>query len=353
LAGIVAQCEDTINKKADILRGYESLQEAEKQRLELSEKARLFGQVNQRRGELALIISQAEAKVKRDLAQAEAEVKSLSSVRPELCPTCGQPLNAEKQAEIATRLSRAQSALESVKNRLGMKCYATPEQHELARLDVKAKELGDEIKDWDKVQADVKRLEPFRKLLHTLQEAEAGIERSRDQLAKVENDIKDCIASAEAIDKQTTDLTSELSGAGEIDRKLQTARTDLANAKQEHTRTQQEVADLQAKVDFARQCQAEAQKIEARLAKLRREADIYKFLAAAFNKAGIPSEIIKAAVPELEAEANKFLADMTEGRMSLALSTVRDNKSGTTTETLDILISDELGTRPYEMYSGG
>ena len=53
------------------------------------------------------------------------------------------------------------------------------------------------------------------------------------------------------------------------------------------------------------------------------------------------------------AEANKLLADMTDGRMSLALLTQRDNRSGTTTETLDILISDELGTRAYEMYSGG
>ncbi len=63
--------------------------------------------------------------------------------------------------------------------------------------------------------------------------------------------------------------------------------------------------------------------------------------------------IIESAIPEVETEANRLLARMTDGRMSLRLETQREKVTGGVAETLDIIISDELGARPYEMYSGG
>ncbi|HVO42068.1 MAG TPA: SbcC/MukB-like Walker B domain-containing protein, partial [Aggregatilineales bacterium] len=44
---------------------------------------------------------------------------------------------------------------------------------------------------------------------------------------------------------------------------------------------------------------------------------------------------------------------MTDGRMHVRFDTQRENKSGTVSETFDIRISDELGERDYELYSGG
>jgi len=44
---------------------------------------------------------------------------------------------------------------------------------------------------------------------------------------------------------------------------------------------------------------------------------------------------------------------MTDGRMSLMLTTQREKVTGGVAETLDIQIADELGTRAYEMFSGG
>jgi exonuclease SbcC len=56
----------------------------------------------------------------------------------------------------------------------------------------------------------------------------------------------------------------------------------------------------------------------------------------------------------LEAATNKLLARMTDGRMHVRFDTQRAKKSGDgVIDTLDILISDELGTRTYDMFSGG
>jgi len=80
---------------------------------------------------------------------------------------------------------------------------------------------------------------------------------------------------------------------------------------------------------------------------------IYEDLRLAFGKNGVPAMIIEAAIPELEEAANRLLTSMSGGRMNVRLDTQREKKDGSTRETLDILISDELGTRSYELYSGG
>ena len=89
------------------------------------------------------------------------------------------------------------------------------------------------------------------------------------------------------------------------------------------------------------------------------ESSAYGELALAFGKGGVQALLIEAAIPRLEDEANDLLKQMTDGRMSLKLETQRARRAGRgadgseSVETLDIIVSDELGTRNYEMYSGG
>ena len=85
-----------------------------------------------------------------------------------------------------------------------------------------------------------------------------------------------------------------------------------------------------------------------------KEQKIYEELATAFGKKGIQAMLIENALPELEEEANSLLARMTDNRMSVRIESQRALKSKEgEAETLDINIGDELGTRRYEMYSGG
>ena len=79
----------------------------------------------------------------------------------------------------------------------------------------------------------------------------------------------------------------------------------------------------------------------------------YRQLQEAFGPKGVQAMIIEAALPELETEANRLLSRLSDGRMSIRLETQKELKKGGTQETLDIILSDELGHRPYELYSGG
>jgi exonuclease SbcC len=83
------------------------------------------------------------------------------------------------------------------------------------------------------------------------------------------------------------------------------------------------------------------------------ERTLYGDLVQIFGKNGIQAIIIENAIPELEEAANRILARVTNNAMHLTLETQRDTKTAGVAETLEIKISDALGTRNYELFSGG
>ena len=101
---------------------------------------------------------------------------------------------------------------------------------------------------------------------------------------------------------------------------------------------------------------AAAARNQEQLAVAREEQGIYQELVNAFGKQGIQAMLIETVVPRLEGEANILLGRMTDNRMHVKLETQRERRSGPSgepVETLEIKVSDELGLRSYELYSGG
>jgi DNA repair protein SbcC/Rad50 len=84
-----------------------------------------------------------------------------------------------------------------------------------------------------------------------------------------------------------------------------------------------------------------------------KEMSEYGQLAEAFGKKGLQAIIIENAIPEIEAEANRILSRLTDNCMHLGLLSQQRTRQGHPVETLEIIIADELGTRSYELYSGG
>ena len=79
----------------------------------------------------------------------------------------------------------------------------------------------------------------------------------------------------------------------------------------------------------------------------------YSTIAAAAGKDGIQALLIEEVLPEIEYEANELLGRLTYNQSHIIIESLKDLKNGSTKETLDIFISDTLGIRPYEMFSGG
>jgi DNA repair protein SbcC/Rad50 len=100
------------------------------------------------------------------------------------------------------------------------------------------------------------------------------------------------------------------------------------------------------------------QETETQLKDTKRKYRIYQELAQAFGKNGIQALTIENILPQLEAETNHILARLTGNQFHVQFLTQKASKSSSQKkikmiDTLDILIADAQGTRPYETYSGG
>ncbi|HHP7232328.1 MAG TPA: exonuclease subunit SbcC [Xenococcaceae cyanobacterium] len=94
------------------------------------------------------------------------------------------------------------------------------------------------------------------------------------------------------------------------------------------------------------------------LATAKKKYRVYQELGLAFGKNGIQALTIENILPQLEAETNQILARLTENQFHVQFITQKASKSSSKKktkliDTLDIIIADARGTRPYETYSGG
>jgi exonuclease SbcC len=113
------------------------------------------------------------------------------------------------------------------------------------------------------------------------------------------------------------------------------------------------VGEANQRVQSALNMRTTRERVAGELAAAKKQQAIFEELRVAFSKNGVPAMIIESVLPELEFAANALLSRMTNGRMNVRFETQRLTQRGETSETLEIRISDELGERAYEMFSGG
>ncbi|MEM6424067.1 MAG: SMC family ATPase [Cyanobacteria bacterium P01_D01_bin.128] len=112
-------------------------------------------------------------------------------------------------------------------------------------------------------------------------------------------------------------------------------------------RLQQQLAELE-------QQQAQLDQQHQALEAARQRSRIYSELAHAFGRNGIQALMIENILPQLEAETNQILSRLSANQLHVQFITQRSGRRKTTViDTLEILIADARGTRPYETYSGG
>ncbi|MDP8924425.1 MAG: SMC family ATPase, partial [Chloroflexota bacterium] len=173
------------------------------------------------------------------------------------------------------------------------------------------------------------------------------IEEARRQLALWQARLADEQRRIAALRERTRELPTVKAQEAEAGR-------TLAERRRAHTEANRELGEARQRLAYLERLESQRRERLGQLDAVLREKALYAELQAAFGKNGIQAMLIETAIPEIEDEANRLLTSMTDGRMHVAFSTQRTRATGEgVIETLDIVINDELGARPYEMYSGG
>jgi len=257
--------------------------------------------------------------------------------------------------QASKELAQEKARLTEVEQRLSRKDYAVNEQETLLQLEREELELGYDTERHEHLRQQLVELQKYDALKQQFDEASRGIHNERDALNESEGIVSDLKKTVEADLERQEDLRAETVLLPDVLERFATAEKAYRSLLEDERRVRDSLAALQERLRHLAELEASRREKEELLRRLLKEEIIYEELAEAFGKKGIQALLIEQALPEIEMEASRLLAKMTDNRMSLTLESQRGKKSkkGDTIETLDIKIADELGTRNYEMYSGG
>ncbi|MFC1861941.1 AAA family ATPase [Chloroflexota bacterium] len=291
-------------------------------------------------GSLESEISRLEARLKQDETLAQNKASLL-----------GQEISEAEKA--GNQLSEERSRLAGIEEHLARKDFATSEQEALRQLDGELVKLNYDPQQHEQVRYRLTGLEQYENPKRKLEEADRLINQEKDALSRAEQATQELRHSLETDNQKRQALNTELSALPQLTSDLARVETEHQTTSAQQKQAQEIVGSVKGKLERCSELEIKKTEKEKLLGQSSKEEKIYRNLVQAFGKKGIQALIIEMALPEIEAEANRLLSRMTDNRMHVKIETQRETKKGDLLETLDINISDELGTRNYEMFSGG
>ena len=255
--------------------------------------------------------------------------------------------------EYKKQLSDVQARLDKAVEKLNSGEFAREAIGKLKAVDSKIAALEYNTDEHLRVKEEFAGLKEFESLAVGLQHAEESLPADESNLKAV----VELIAVREKSITESEQSMKELSESAEehvaVSSELSAVSASLQLLRETDRQITGRIATLEHSLERCKSLRAEVSDRRKELEKAKKDKMAYTELVAAFGKKGVQALIIENAVPEIQEEANKLLARMTDNALQVSIETVRDKKTGGVAETLDIKISDDMGTRSYELYSGG
>ena len=340
------QIEKQLVSLKDLRKKKDELDLQKQKRLEIEKQlAELTAKLN--------LKNQAKEQIKKELDKFDKQL-TLVNTEGGKCPTCGQEIDKEHKTKVKTEILESKSKLEK-----DLKEVDTTNEEEALK---KQTELLNNLPispDLSKITEQLIQLEDLQNEKEKLVGARSELTTEEKTVIELRSFYKNKLAIVQSLEQKIKDLPDLTLKISEINQLISQKELELLALRNE----EKGARDIfgQVKELMSRSEQLEKHKISKTGEKKNfdQEKQIFEELALAFGKKGIQAMIIENAIPEIEDETNSLLDKLTEGRMKVSLQTQRETKTKLEggekgiIETLDIIISDEMGERPYEMYSGG
>ncbi len=256
----------------------------------------------------------------------------------------------ERLAEQQQAFSQQVALLEQT---LSSKQFARAEQVELQSVNEHITQLDFNPASYNQLRQQLQDYQHFERQHIELETARQQLNEAR--LASQELDLRKqrCEVDLAAQEEEQRQFMQGLGNLEQIRTDLARTEALLQNLRHREGEERLALGRRQSQYEHCVQREAELKEKVTQRKRAHEERGLYGDLVQLFGKNGIQAIMIENAIPELEEEANHILARVTDNAMHLTLETQRDTRTGGVAETLDIKISDTLGTRNYELFSGG
>lgn len=287
---------------------------------------------------------------KKDIENKTRQIDANRSIRERISKADHQIADADT---FAAKLPALESDLQNIIEKLTSGGYAGEYRISIKDVESKIAELGYDEALHRRLRESIPDLRRFEQLSVKLKYAEDNITSDESNL----HSISELISARERSIEENRIVISELSSAiaqlDEIIAEIKSISVCLIQLRTSDKTLTGQIAALEQSLNRCEQLRKEISSARTDLEKAKKDKSAYNDLIAIFGKKGVQALIIENAIPEIQEEANQLLARMTDNAMQVSIETVRDKKTGGVAETLDIRISDDMGTRAYELYSGG
>ncbi len=255
--------------------------------------------------------------------------------------------------KIETTLPELLKKMESLKMILHEESYGGTLRDSIRQLDKEYEQINYNNDEHNQFKEKLNSLMPivdkYKDLKHALAE-----------LPTVEHSLEESQSWLVSKNRQFTELTAQYELTSTTVKDLPALKTQIAALKLEVVASQNhyenllhEQAKISANLELFRKEDESLKDKNKELGETQKAVDDFAYLAECFGKKGIQAIVIENAIPEIETDANRILSRLTDNKMHVGLITQQKSKTGNISETLDIVISDDIGTRNYELYSGG
>jgi exonuclease SbcC len=287
-----------------------------------------------------------------EAASLQVQIEALTSDRIRLGQIEQRLLELEA---IQKDLPNLQAAREQTEKTLAAADFAPELQAQIEKYRRGLQVLSTVEADHAAVRVRMAQLGDVARLYVQFEHAQASLAAAQGRLTRAETALEARRSSRAALEAQMASLQGVAAELAQLEAQLKDiGDQERARNVQERAVTEQQIRHQQA-LERCVALKVQRTETQQKLTATKKEHEIHQQLTNAFGKKGVQALIIENAIPELQQEANRLLERLTDGDMSLYFETLREGKSKKTgpIETLDIKVSDNLGTRPLEMYSGG
>ena len=298
--------------------------------------------------------NQQKESLEKKILEIKSHIESLDNNQAK-CPTCGQVINADQKQKVKQEYIEEGK---KIKTEI-IKINTADEDSEIKKLETEITPIKLDSSRYQEILQKIQELS----LLREKRERHIANQATLESEEKVVQELRSLFANkksqVEKLDlevKQLPDLEKTLL---ESEREVLQKESDLNILRSEEKDARNLLGAASELISRVAQLEKVAKQKSEEKISLQKDKEMFEELSIAFGKKGIQAMIIEAAIPEIEEESNKLLGRLSEGRMKITLETQKETKTKMSdgekgiVETLDIIISDEMGERPYEMYSGG
>ncbi len=273
-----------------------------------------------------------------EIKQAERRLQQIQAQRPQL----ETELQALRAAMSQSDHSPAQKELTVLTQRLVEVDYSLTQHNDL-RAQIK---LG---RIWETRQQELQQAQSIQA------ERQAAVERIAQTYQQQTTESEVANQLVERIQQQLADSADPLE-------EIHAVEGAIADSQQQRDLQLSQIGRVQQQLSQLETVQSQHEQQQKNLEDLRHKYQVYKALAEAFGRKGIQALMIENLLPQLEAETNQILGRLSDHQLHVQFVTQRlgrgtgrqkRDQQKKFIDTLDILIADARGTRPYETYSGG